>query len=27
MARKKKVHDLFRWFDSSLEVIRLVVLM
>jgi putative transposase len=27
MARKKKPHDPFRWFDSSPEVIRLVVLM
>jgi putative transposase len=27
MARKKKFHDPFRWFDSSPEVIRLVVLM
>ncbi len=23
MARKKKTHDPFRWFDSSPEVIRL----
>ena len=27
MARQKKPHDPFRWFDSSPEVIRLVVLM
>ena len=27
MARKKKPHDLFRWFDSSPDVIQLVVLM
>ena len=27
MARQKKVHDPFRWFDSSPEVIRLVVMM
>jgi putative transposase len=27
MARKKKPHDPFRWFDSSPEVIRLVVQM
>jgi hypothetical protein len=27
MARQKKTHDPFRWFDSSPEVIRLVVLM
>ncbi len=27
MARKKKPHDPFRWFDSSPEVIRLVVMM
>ena len=27
MARAKKPHDPFRWFDSSPEVIRLVVLM
>ena len=27
MARPKKIHDPFRWFDSSPEVIRLVVLM
>jgi putative transposase len=27
MARKKKLHDPFRWFDSSPEVIRLVVMM
>ena len=27
MARQKKTHDPFRWFDSSLEVIRLVVMM
>ena len=27
MARKKKRHDPFRWFDSSPEVIRLVVMM
>jgi len=26
MARQKKSHDPFRWFDSSPEVIRLVVL-
>jgi putative transposase len=26
MARKKKPHDPFRWFDSSPEVIRLVVM-
>jgi putative transposase len=26
MAREKKTHDPFRWFDSSPEVIRLVVL-
>ena len=25
MARPKKSHDPFRWFDSSPEVIRLVV--
>lgn len=27
MARLKKTHDPFRWFDSSPEVIRLVVMM
>jgi putative transposase len=27
MARKKKPHDPFRWFDSSPELIRLVVMM
>ena len=27
MARQKKAHDPFRWFDSSPEVIRLVVMM
>ena len=27
MARKKKSHDPFRWFDSSPEVIRLAVMM
>ena len=27
MARPKKTHDPFRWFDSSPEVIRLVVMM
>ena len=27
MARQKKIHDPFRWFDSSPEVIRLVVMM
>ena len=27
MARKKKPHDPFRWFNSSPEVIRLVVMM
>ena len=27
MARQKKHHDPFRWFDSSSEVIRLVVMM
>jgi putative transposase len=27
MARQKKSHDPFRWFDSSPEVIRLVVMM
>ena len=27
MARHKKHHDPFRWFDSSPEVIRLVVMM
>ena len=27
MARKKKPYDPFRWFDSSPEVIRLVVMM
>lgn len=27
MARPKRSHDLFRWFDSSPEVIRLVVMM
>jgi putative transposase len=27
MARQKKLHDPFRWFDSSPEVIRLVVMM
>ena len=27
MARKKEPHDPFRWFDSSPEVIRLVVMM
>jgi len=27
MARQKKTHDPFRWFDSSPEVIRLVVMM
>ena len=27
MARQKKHHDPFRWFDSSPEVIRLVVMM
>ena len=27
MARPKKPHDPFRWFDSSPEVIRLVVMM
>ena len=27
MARKKKPHDPFRWFDSSPEVIRLAVMM
>ena len=26
MPRQKKPHDPFRWFDSSPEVIRLVVL-
>ena len=26
MARPKKTHDPFRWFDSSPEVIRLVVM-
>ena len=27
MARQKKTHDPFRWFDSSPEVIRLAVMM
>ena len=27
MARQKKTHDPFRWFDASPEVIRLVVMM
>ena len=27
MARQKKTHDPFHWFDSSPEVIRLVVMM
>ncbi len=27
MTRQKKTHDPFRWFDSSPEVIRLVVMM
>jgi putative transposase len=27
MARPKTTHDPFRWFDSSPEVIRLVVMM
>ena len=27
MARSKKTYDPFRWFDSSPEVIRLVVMM
>ena len=27
MARQKKPHDPFRWFDSSPEVLRLVVMM
>lgn len=27
MARKTKTHNPFRWFDSSPEVIRLVVMM
>ncbi len=27
MARQRKTHDPFRWFDSSPEVIRLVVMM
>jgi putative transposase len=27
MARQRKIHDPFRWFDSSPEVIRLVVMM
>ena len=27
MARQEKTHDPFRWFDSSPEVIRLVVMM
>ena len=27
MARPKKTHDPFRWFDSLPEVIRLVVMM
>ena len=27
MARQKKTHYPFRWFDSSPEVIRLVVMM
>ena len=27
MARQKKTHDPFRWFDSSPEVIRLMVMM
>ncbi|MDZ4110399.1 MAG: hypothetical protein U1E18_12485 [Brevundimonas sp.] len=27
MARPKKTHDPFRWFDSSPEVIRLAVMM
>lgn len=27
MARQKMIHDPFRWFDSSPEVIRLVVMM
>jgi hypothetical protein len=27
MARQKKTHDPFRWFDSSPEIIRLVVMM
>ena len=27
MARPNKTHDPFRWFDSSPEVIRLVVMM
>ena len=27
MARQKKTHEPFRWFDSSPEVIRLVVMM
>jgi len=27
MACPKKTHDPFRWFDSSPEVIRLVVMM
>ena len=26
MARQRKPHDPFRWFDSSPEVIRLVVM-
>ncbi len=26
MARQKSTHDPFRWFDSSSEVIRLVVM-
>lgn len=27
MARKKKSHDPFRWFDSSPEVIQFVVML
>jgi len=27
MARKSKAHDPFRWFDSSPEVIQLVVML
>ena len=27
MARQKRTHDPFRWFDSSPAVIRLVVMM
>lgn len=27
MARQKRTHDAFRWFESSPKVIRLVVMM